>query len=208
MQDVNDDGTRRHDRQPATKALEYLQDLRGRQLDGFQLPARLGHINQAFAGGKVGMYISGSDVYTSLVQDNKIEPDDYGVTMLPLRTAPTRACSAAAHRRRCAQRNRRPEGRGHEVDRLLLHAKLTDQDAAVRRRQDARRRQAAGRHPGAADLRPGAVRLTNTWIKPYVNVPQEQMRRSRPASSTRAGAEPAHDPGACTPRSTPSCRPS
>jgi ABC-type glycerol-3-phosphate transport system substrate-binding protein len=41
-------------------------------------------INQAFAAGQVGMYISGSDVYTNLVQAFKLNPNTYGVTTVPL----------------------------------------------------------------------------------------------------------------------------
>src|SRR5206468_1171928 len=41
-------------------------------------------INQAFAAGNVGMYISGSDVYTNLVQASKIDPSIYGLAALPL----------------------------------------------------------------------------------------------------------------------------
>ena len=41
-------------------------------------------INQQFAAGQIGMYISGSDVYTNLVQASKINPDIYGVTTIPL----------------------------------------------------------------------------------------------------------------------------
>ena len=33
-------------------------------------------INQAFAAGKVGMYMSGSDVYNALVTTNQVDPDD------------------------------------------------------------------------------------------------------------------------------------
>src|SRR5439155_5064672 len=41
-------------------------------------------INQAFAAGNVGMYISGSDVYTNLVQASNIDPSIYGLGALPL----------------------------------------------------------------------------------------------------------------------------
>src|SRR5213079_2500457 len=40
-------------------------------------------INQAFAAGTVGMYISGSDVYTNLVQASKIDPTIYGLAPIP-----------------------------------------------------------------------------------------------------------------------------
>ena len=41
-------------------------------------------INQAFAAGQVGMYISGSDVYTNLVQAYSVNPSIYGLTTIPL----------------------------------------------------------------------------------------------------------------------------
>src|SRR5690348_16074848 len=41
-------------------------------------------INQAFAAGNVGMYISGSDVYTNLVQASNIDPSLYGLGAIPL----------------------------------------------------------------------------------------------------------------------------
>ena len=54
-----------------------------------------GTINQAFAAGQIGMYMSGSDVYNSLVTENEIDPD----ILRPDDPAPRRrrrpACSAA-----------------------------------------------------------------------------------------------------------------
>jgi hypothetical protein len=41
-------------------------------------------INQAFAAGQVGMYVSGSDVYTNLVQASSIDPSIYGLAPIPL----------------------------------------------------------------------------------------------------------------------------
>src|SRR6202000_1694891 len=41
-------------------------------------------INQAFASGQVGMYVSGSDVYTNLVKESDINPITYGVATIPL----------------------------------------------------------------------------------------------------------------------------
>src|SRR5260221_6329177 len=40
-------------------------------------------INQAFAAGNVGMYISGSDVYTNLVHASNLDPAIYGPGSLP-----------------------------------------------------------------------------------------------------------------------------
>src|SRR3954451_4531436 len=41
-------------------------------------------VNQAFAAGNVGMYISGSDVYTNLVQASSVDPSIYGLAPIPL----------------------------------------------------------------------------------------------------------------------------
>src|SRR5258706_7787927 len=45
-------------------------------------------INQAFAAGNVGMYISGSDVYTNLVSASNIDPNIYGLAPIPLAKNP------------------------------------------------------------------------------------------------------------------------
>ena len=132
-------------------------------------------INQAFAAGKVGMYISGSDVYTNLVQASNIDPSIYGLATIPLAKNKTRRRPRRRHaRRRPARRERGRAGRGHEVDRLLLRAAAGQQGAGDPQRQDARRGQAAGRRPRAADLQQGAVRPGQHWIKPYINVPQDR----------------------------------
>jgi ABC-type glycerol-3-phosphate transport system substrate-binding protein len=44
-------------------------------------------INQAFASGKVAMYMSGSDVIGSLMQANGVDPKTYGVTTFPVSDA-------------------------------------------------------------------------------------------------------------------------
>lgn len=43
-----------------------------------------GTINQDFASGRIGMYVSGGGNYGNLVTQNALDPDDYGVTVLPL----------------------------------------------------------------------------------------------------------------------------
>jgi multiple sugar transport system substrate-binding protein len=44
-------------------------------------------INAAFGSNKIAMYMSGSDVISSLVQNDKVDPANYGVTTLPLDTS-------------------------------------------------------------------------------------------------------------------------
>ncbi len=66
-------------------ALQFLKDLRWTDNSmGANFSYDWSGINQAFAAGKIGMYTSGQDVYTSLVQTNGINPKSYGLTMIPL----------------------------------------------------------------------------------------------------------------------------
>lgn len=71
---------------PATKAaLQYLKDMRWTDKSlGSNFLLDWSGINQAFGAGRVAMYPSGSDVLTSLVQQNNVKPKDYGLTSLPL----------------------------------------------------------------------------------------------------------------------------
>jgi ABC-type glycerol-3-phosphate transport system substrate-binding protein len=70
---------------PGTVAdLQFLHDLRWEDDsmgDNFLLD--WGTINQEFAAGNIGMYTSGSDVYTALVRDFGMDSSQYGLTIVP-----------------------------------------------------------------------------------------------------------------------------
>src|SRR5690606_35818513 len=70
----------------ATKAtLELLHDLKWEDGSfGSKVVLDWGTINQEFAAGNIGMYTSGSDVYTALVRDFGLEPDVYGLAVVPI----------------------------------------------------------------------------------------------------------------------------
>jgi multiple sugar transport system substrate-binding protein len=71
---------------PATKqALQMLHDMRWVDHSmGDNTNYEWTSINQAFAAGKVGIYMSGSDVYSALVTTNQVDPSTYGLGALPL----------------------------------------------------------------------------------------------------------------------------
>jgi len=70
---------------PFVKALTMLYDMRwdDNSMGGNYL-YNWNTINQAFAAGSVGMYVSGGGNYTSLVQQNAINPKIVGETVIPL----------------------------------------------------------------------------------------------------------------------------
>src|SRR5690606_6305805 len=86
-QEVADDGTATSTlTNDGTKAaLEWLQAMRWEDSSlGSNFLLDWGTMNQAFAAGQVAMYTSGSDVFTSLVQTNALDPSTYGLAALPL----------------------------------------------------------------------------------------------------------------------------
>jgi multiple sugar transport system substrate-binding protein len=74
---IDNEGTR--------AALTFLRDMRWTDNSmGSNFLYDWGTINADFAAGLIGMYTSGSDVYNALVQEHQINPDDYGLTTIPL----------------------------------------------------------------------------------------------------------------------------
>ncbi|MCU1508330.1 MAG: extracellular solute-binding protein [Glaciihabitans sp.] len=65
-------------------SLQYLHDLRWVDNSvGSNFLLDWSGMNQYFGAGQTAMYPSGSDVLTSLVQQNNVDPKDYGLTVLP-----------------------------------------------------------------------------------------------------------------------------
>jgi len=134
-------------------------------------------INQAFAAGNVWMYISGSDVYTNLVQASNIDPSIYGLAALPL----------------AKNKNAGVLGGGTEVA-VKPSAKDAEKVAAVKwidffyerplvtksRAIQNARTLSANKQPVGVPALPlfnkAQYLLANTWIKPYINVPLGQMK--------------------------------
>jgi ABC-type glycerol-3-phosphate transport system substrate-binding protein len=133
-------------------------------------------INQAFAAGNVGMYISGSDVYTNLVSASNVDPTIYGLGTIPLAKNATAGVLGGG----------------------TLVGVRPDANAAARA---AAVTLVASKQPVGVPALPifnkKQYDVANTWIKPYINVPQNQMKPfltnifnqrliAEPAASTQA----------------------
>jgi ABC-type glycerol-3-phosphate transport system substrate-binding protein len=134
-------------------------------------------INQAFAAGNVGMYVSGSDVYTNLVQASNIDPSIYGLAPIPLAknknagvlgggTLAAVKPSASAAERAAAVR---------WID-YFYEEPLINKQQAIRNAKTL----VAGKQPVGVPALPVFNKvqytLANTWIKPFINVPLAQMK--------------------------------
>jgi multiple sugar transport system substrate-binding protein len=159
------------------QALQMLHDMRWTDNSmGSNFDYGWSDINQAFAAGKVGMYVSGSDVYTNLVQAEKINPSTYGLTALPLASDPNAAVLGGGTLAAV-----RPDASAAEkaaavkwID-FFYEQPLVNQQQAVRNAQTL----IASKQPVGVPALPVFDKqqydLANTWIQSFINVPLDQM---------------------------------
>jgi ABC-type glycerol-3-phosphate transport system substrate-binding protein len=134
-------------------------------------------INQAFAAGQVGMYVSGSDVYTNLVQASNITPAIYGVTTIPL--ANNKNAGVLGGGTLAAVR---PDASPTQVAAAVkwidfyYEQPLVNETQAVRNAKTLYESKQPVGVPALPVFNQAQYDLANTWIKPYINVPLTQMK--------------------------------
>jgi multiple sugar transport system substrate-binding protein len=159
------------------QVLQLLHDMRWSDNSmGSDFSYGWSDINQAFAAGKIGMYVSGSDVYTNLVQASKIDPSMYGLTTIPLEGTSTAGVLGGGTLAAV-----RPDANDATKDAAVkwidfyYEQPLVDKAQAIRNAQTLQ----AGKQPVGVPALPVFDKtqydLANTWIKSYINVPQNQM---------------------------------
>jgi len=134
-----------------------------------------GTINQAFAGGQVGMYMSGSDVYNSLVTENEIDPDSYGLTVLPLDGADAGVLAGGTIASVVADATDAEREAAVKWIDFYYMSKLTDQDAAVADAQALVANDAPVGTPALPIFSREQLAQSDAWVADLVNVPQAQM---------------------------------
>jgi multiple sugar transport system substrate-binding protein len=134
-------------------------------------------INQAFAAGNIGMYISGSDVYTNLVQASNVDPSIYGLAPIPLAKSKTAGVLGGGTLVAV-----RPDANSAQkaaavkwIDFFYERPLVTKAQAVRNARTLAANKQPVG-VPALPLFNKKQFDLANTWIKPYVNVPLAQMK--------------------------------
>ena len=134
-------------------------------------------INQAFAAGNVGMYISGSDVFTNLVQASNIDPSIYGLAPLPL--AKSKKAGVLGGGTLAAVK---PSAGSSEKAAALKWIDFYYEQPLITKSQAIRNAKTlvANKQPVGVPALPVFNKkqydLANTWIKPYINVPINQMK--------------------------------
>jgi multiple sugar transport system substrate-binding protein len=134
-------------------------------------------INQQFAAGNIGMYISGSDVYTNLVQASNIDPSIYGLAPIPLSKSKSAGVLGGG-----TLVSVKPNANAAQKAAAVKWIDFFYEQPLVSKPQAIRNAQTlvANKQPVGVPALPifnlKQYNLANTWIKPYINVPLGQMK--------------------------------
>jgi multiple sugar transport system substrate-binding protein len=162
---------------PATQqALQLVHDMRWQDNSmGRNFNYDWTGINQAFAAGKIGMYITGGGTYTNLVTTNNIKPADYGLTVLPLQGTDAGVLGGGDLAGVNVKATKAQQAAAVKWIDFYYMQKLTTQDGAVLDAKTA----VAQKQPIGAPLLPVFDKATydkvQVWTKDYINVPLTQM---------------------------------
>jgi len=165
------------DSDPAVaEVLQYLHDLRW---DDNSMGANFlydwGTINQDFASGRIGMYVSGGGNYGNLVTQNALNPDDYGITVLPLQGDDPGVLGGGTLAAVSPKADDAAQAASVKWIDFYYLAKITDEDVAV---ETAKLAASLDQPVGAPELpifNAEQFAEYQSWIAPYVNVPLDQM---------------------------------
>ena len=162
---------------PATlQALQMVHDMRWSDNSmGANFAYDWNGINQAFAAGKIGMYITGGGTYQNLVTQNNIKPESYGLTVLPLQGADGGVLGGGTLAGVNVKSSAAQQAAAVKWIDFYYMQKLTTESGAV---LDAKTL-TSQKVPVGAPLLPVFDKATydkvQTWIKPYITVPLNQM---------------------------------
>ncbi|HEY6800309.1 MAG TPA: extracellular solute-binding protein [Agromyces sp.] len=175
----NEDGSAEStiDNEAAKATLEFLHDLKWEDGSfGSKVDLDWGTINQEFAAGNIGMYTSGSDVYTALVREFGLEPDVYGLAVVPIEGVDPGTLGGGDIAVISPTVDDATKAAAVEWIDWYYMQKLLDEDAAV---QDAKTLNDSGQAVGTPVLPVLSRELYEeslVWIEDYINVPRDQMK--------------------------------
>jgi multiple sugar transport system substrate-binding protein len=179
METVGDDGkvTATINNDATKAALRFLKSLRWDDNSmGSTFNYDWGSINQAYAAGQVGMFTGGSDLYTAMVQNNNLNPDDYGVATIPL-AGDANAGVLGGGTLVAVNVNTTEAQRDAAIKWIDFYYmnKLLTQEGAVADAQALKANNQPVGVPALPIFDKATYDESQTWIQDYINVPTAQM---------------------------------
>jgi hypothetical protein len=160
-------------------ALEMLKKMRWTDNSmGSNFDYGWSDINQAFAAGEVGMFVSGSDIYTNLVSADNIDPSIYGLATIPLAKNAKNAGVLGGGTLAAVRPDANAATKAAAVKWIDFYYEqpLVNKAQAIRNAKTL----VASKQPVGVPALPvfnkAQYDLANTWIKPYINVPLSQLK--------------------------------
>jgi ABC-type glycerol-3-phosphate transport system substrate-binding protein len=143
-------------------------------------------MNQYFGSGQTAMYPSGSDVLTSLVQQNGVDPKDYGLALLPAAGEGSGVLSGGNVAVVAANSTDAEKAAAVKWIDFYYMQKLLDEKSAV---SDAKSLIANSQPVGVPQLPIFDKKTLDTslgWIDQYINVPKENVSAFQDGIFTQA----------------------
>ena len=173
---IQDGDTSTIDNDGVKKTLQFFHDLRwddDSMGDDFLLD--WGSINQEFAAGNIGMYTSGSDLYTALTRDFSLDPAVYGLTVIPMDGPDAKVIGGGDIAVIPSNVDDETKAAAIEwIDWYYMQKLLDEKAAQLDAKTLADSGQAVGT-PVLPVLDQETYEQSLVWIKDYINVPTEQM---------------------------------
>jgi multiple sugar transport system substrate-binding protein len=165
------------DNPEAVQALNMLKKMRWKDNSmGSDFGYGWSDINQAFAAGQVGMFISGSDVYTNMVQSYNINPSIYGLAPIPLANSKYAGVLGGGTLAAVSPKSTPAQVAAAVkwIDFYYLQRYVNRQQAIRYSKTQAASKQPVGT-PEVPIFNQEQENRYDSWIRPYVNVPLKQM---------------------------------
>jgi multiple sugar transport system substrate-binding protein len=161
----------------AVQALQMLQKMRWTDNSmGSNFGLSWGTMNQAFAAGQVGMFISGSDVYTNMVQADNINPSIYGLAPIPLAKSKTAGVMGGGTLAAVSPKSS-PAQIAASMKWISFYYidPLINRKAAIENAKTLIKDKQPVGVPELPVFNQAVYSRSQKWIKPYINVPESQF---------------------------------
>jgi multiple sugar transport system substrate-binding protein len=165
------------DNPQAVQALNMLKQMRwGDNSMGSNFDWGWSDINQAFAAGQVGMFISGSDVYTNMVQAYNINPSIYGLAPIPVANSKTAGVLGGGTLAAVSPKaNPAQIAAAMKWINFYYMQQLTSRQGAIRNAKTLIKSKQPVGVPEFPVFNEKLYAASQRWIKPYINAPVSQF---------------------------------